>query len=587
MKNFLVKKLGFILITLGFFNECVFASEEHSYLLEEVKVIAPIQKETLEKIGQEVKIIKEKDLLDYGIEVFSGIDLRERGGFEVQQDLSIRGTTFEQNLVALEGIRLSDPQTGHHLMNLPWNKRILESVEVLSGGGSALYGPGGFGGILNFNLKPSKPGVEFLVGYGSYDFKEFYGNLGFVKTFPMNLTFSQKRSQGFIWNRDFDIKNFAFYTKDSEKTFFYGFQEKDFGARNFYTTKYPSEWETTKTHVFLLKKIFYNSNWFLEPGFLYRINYDTYLLDRKNPSFYKNTHQSKVLRLNLPFKYETPQMNYILGTEFSYETLDSSRLGDHLRQALGFYLWLYPKFSSKIFPSFGIRYDAIAKNKDLFSYQLGMAYFLNSNLKGRSSLGFSYRIPSFTELYYDSPTIKGNPNLSPERAYHLEIGVDYEKNFFEGSLTTFYRYGKDIIDWINQGGIRRAENLDQVKTLGFTIDGKVKLNWIFPFYSYTYINQISEKLKKSHYQGFYLRHKLVLGASCKLPYQIETAFWLTYQDRFQMDRVWIGSFKVSKIFNKKIKTIFWVENLFDRDYEEIPGVKGSPQWIGITLELTL
>lgn len=585
MKKFLIR-ISILVILMFFLNKLSLAQEESSYFLEEVKVIAPAKIEHLEKISQEVKVIKEEELINFGLEVFSGIDLRERGGFGVQQDLSLRGTTFEQNLVTLEGIRLSDPQTGHHLMNLPWENRIFESVEILSGGGSALYGPGGFGGVLNFNLKPPKPGIELLTGYGSYDYKEFYGSLGtFIASFPINLTLSQKKAQGFIWNRDFDIKTLNLYTKNKEGLIFYGFQEKDFGARNFYTIRYSTEWETTKTHLFLVKKFFYGKNWFLEPGILYRINYDTYLLDRKRPSFYKNTHQSQVLRSNFPLRYETPKIDYLLGIEFSYETLDSSRLGDHLRQGLGFYFWLYPKISSKWFPSVGIRYDSLTKNKDPFSYNLGLAYLIKTNLKWRTSLGFSYRIPSFTELYYDAPTIKGNPRLSPEKAHHFEMGLDFEKNIFKGSFTVFYRQGKDIIDWVYQPGVRKAENLEKVKTLGLTIDGKINLNRLLPFYSYTYLNQISEKLKTSHYQGFYLRHKLVLGTFIKLPYQIEGAVSAIYQERYQIDKAWLWSFKLSKVFYKKLKATLWAENLLDEDYEEIPGIKGLPQWLGLNLEL--
>lgn len=589
MKKLLLK--GFILGILAFlFNKFIFiqdglTQEEPSYLLEEVKVVAPVKKEKLEKIAQEVKVIKGDELINLGPEIYSGVDLRERGIFGVQQDLSIRGTTFEQNLVTLEGIRISDPQTGHHLMNLPWENRIVESLEILPGGTSALYGPGGFGGVLNFNLKIPQREVKFLAGYGSYDYKEIYGNLGFNKSsFPLELAFSQKKAQGFVWNRDFDIRTFNLYTKDEKKILFYGFQEKDFGARNFYTTKYSTEWETTKNHLFLLKKVFYGQNWFLEPGVLYRIHYDTYLLDRKKPSFYKNTHKSQVLRLNFPFRYETFKVDYLLGTELSYETLDSSRLGEHSRQAFGFYFWFYPKLSYKFFPSFGIRYDSVAKNKDIFSYNLGLAYLIKTELKWRTSLGFSYRIPSFTELYYDSPTIKGNPNLSPEKAYQFETGLDYEKNIFKSSFTIFYRQGRDIIDWVNYQGFRRAENLDRVKTLGFTLDGKLSFKNFSPFYSYTYLNQVSKKLKNSHYQGFYLRHKLVLGTSVKLPYQMEAMISANFQERYQMDKVWLCSFRISKLFYNKVKATLWAENLFDEDYEEISRVKGLPQWFGLNLE---
>ena len=578
----------FFMLTLNLFivNKNAFSAKTPSYLLEEVKVVAPAKTQNIEKISQEVKIIKSEKLLNFGPEVFSALELKERGAFGVQSDLSMRGTTFEENIVTFEGIRLSDPQTGHHLMNLPWEKEILESIEILPGGASAIYGPGGFGGALNFNLKPSTKGHKFLVEYGSYDYKNFFGNLGFSTSFsPVNLIFSQKKANGFIWNRDFDIRTFNLYTKDDKKSIFYGFQEKDFGARNFYTTKYNTEWEETKTHIFLIKKNFYNVNWFFEPTLLYRINYDIYLLDRRNPDFYKNTHKSQVFRLNLPLKYETSLADYFFGTEFSYETLDSSRLGDHIRQEAGFYFWIYPKISSNFFPSVDLRYDIITKNKDMFSYNLGLAYLLTSNLKLRSSFGFSYRIPSFTELYYDSPTIKGNSSLSPEKAYNIETGFDYSKSILTFSGTVFYRYGKDIIDWIKQGNIIKSQNIETLKTIGVTLDSNINFKNFKTFISYTYLNQTAKNLSSARYQGSYLRHNFILGISAYLPLDIEIFGNFNYRKYYKRDNVLLINLEIKKSLHKNVIFSLWGKNLLDDDYREIGEVKAPPQWIGTNLKI--
>ena len=188
------REIVLLMLILNIFtiSKNALSSEIDFYLLEEVKVVSPAKTQNLEKIGQEVKIIKGEEVQDFGPEMFSALDLKERGAFGVQSDLSIRGTTFEQNLVTFEGIRLYDPQTAHHLMNLPWEKDILESIEILPGGASAIYGPGGFGGAVNFNLKPSAPGLKILAEYGSYNYKNIYGNLGFFTPFsPFNLIFSQ------------------------------------------------------------------------------------------------------------------------------------------------------------------------------------------------------------------------------------------------------------------------------------------------------------------------------------------------------------------------------------------------------------
>lgn len=579
----------YILFLILFFistHQSAFSFEAPIYTLEEVKVVFPAKGADFEKISQEVKVIKKEELLEFGPEIFSAIELKERGAFGVQADLSIRGTSFEQNLVVLEGIRISDPQTGHHLMNLPLEEDVLEGLEILSGGASAIYGPGGFGGAINFNLEPSTKGYKILAEYGSYDYQRVFGNFGFsTSKFPFNLVFSQKKSNGFIWNRDFDIRTFNLYSKDDKKTLFYGFQEKDFGARNFYTTKYDTEWESTKTHLFLVKKNIYKANWFLEPTLLYRINYDLYLLDRKNPDFYKNTHKSQVFRLNFPLRCERTYIDYLLGVEVSYETLESSRLGDHLRQSTGLYFWLYPKISLRFFPSFGIRYDVITQNKDILSYNLGFAYLLKEDLKLRSSLSFSYRIPSFTEFYYDSPTIKGNPSLSPEKAYNISVGFDYYKNKINFSGTGFYRYGKDIIDWIKKENVIQAQNIETLKTVGFTLESNIIFKNFRPFISYTYLNQIAENLPSARYFGSYLRHNFILGIIYNLPWSWEFFGSLNYREYYKRDKVFLVDLKIKKKFGNNVIYSFWIKNLLDEDYKEIGEVKAPPQWIGSNLEI--
>ncbi|MCD6490518.1 MAG: TonB-dependent receptor [Thermodesulfobacterium sp.] len=582
------REIVLLMLILNIFtiSKNALSSEIDFYLLEEVKVVSPAKTQNLEKIGQEVKIIKGEEVQDFGPEMFSALDLKERGAFGVQSDLSIRGTTFEQNLVTFEGIRLYDPQTAHHLMNLPWEKDILESIEILPGGASAIYGPGGFGGAVNFNLKPSAPGLKILAEYGSYNYKNIYGNLGFFTPFsPFNLIFSQKKANGFIWNRDFDIRSFNLYTKDEEKVIYYGFQEKDFGARNFYTTQWDTEWEQTKTHLFLARKNIYGGNWFLEPTLLYRINYDLYLLNRRDPEFYKNSHKSQTIRINLPLRYDTSLAEYFLGIELSYETLDSSRLGDHLRRGTGFYFWIYPKISSRFFPSMGLRYDTITHNKDMFSYNLGFAYLLKPDLKFRGSFGFSYRIPSFTELYYDSPTIKGDSSLSPEKAYNIETGFDYSRKSLAFSGTLFYRHGKDIIDWIEEGGVIRAQNIETFKTTGFTLDGKINFKNFRPFISYTYLNQVAENLSSARYKGSYLRYNFILGISAILPWNLELFGSLNYRKYYKRDDMILANLKIRKVLHKSIIYSFWINNLFDEKYTEVGEVIAPPQWIGSSLEI--
>ncbi|MDZ4800090.1 MAG: Plug domain-containing protein, partial [Bryobacteraceae bacterium] len=68
------------------------------------------------------------------------IDLRQRAPNGLQGDVSIRGGTFGQTLVLLDGLRLNDVQSGHHNLDVPVPLEAVGSVEVLKGSGSTLYG---------------------------------------------------------------------------------------------------------------------------------------------------------------------------------------------------------------------------------------------------------------------------------------------------------------------------------------------------------------------------------------------------------------------------------------------------------------
>ncbi|HBX87582.1 MAG TPA: vitamin B12 receptor, partial [Marinilabiliaceae bacterium] len=84
-----------------------------------------------------------------------GVDIRERGPLGMQADVSMRGGSFDQVMILLNGINISDPQTGHHGLNLPVDLESIERVEILRGPAARVYGPNAFDGAINFVTKSS------------------------------------------------------------------------------------------------------------------------------------------------------------------------------------------------------------------------------------------------------------------------------------------------------------------------------------------------------------------------------------------------------------------------------------------------
>ncbi len=585
--------LGGVIFLLSKFNPLSLWGAEspkswEEITLEEIKITSQAETISWERLPQEVFLV-EGDLLKKGVEVYSPVDLRKRGSFGVQEDLSIRGTNFEQNLILVEGLRLSDIQTGHHLLNLPLVEGNLEAMEILPGGASPTYGPSGFGGAINSILrKPKDKASRVLVNFGSYDYQQYQLSLDYkLSQVPLSLNLENKKANGFIWNRDFEIKTVNLYTKDERQIFFYGFTEKDFGARYFYTPRYPTEWEETRTQLLFGKRLFNWGNLSFEPGLLVRINYDHYLLDRDRPSFYQNKHQSEVFRLNLPWKLNFSKSILTFGLEGSYETLDSTRLGSLLRRSLGLYGGLNHELTKKLFLDLKARYDLFLHEKDFLSTQIGVSYFLREGLKLRAQANLSYRLPSATELKYDSIGIKGNPDLSPEKALNLETGFEALFKGFYLSFTLFHRRGTKLIDWISNQTGTFAENID-VGTTGGTFSLSRTLPVGTLFLSYTYLNQKGKNLLLSRYHGNYLRHNLKLFAKFNLPYESYLTIYFNPQKRINQKEVYLLGLELEKRI-KNWQIILWGENLFDEKYYDIyyplskKGVLATPRWLGVKI----
>src|SRR5580704_11811239 len=97
------------------------------------------------------------------------LNLQARSANGVQADLSIRGTTFEQSLILLDGLRINDPETGHLNLDIPVPLDAISRIEVLHGSGSTFYGSDAIGGAVNLiTQQPRNLGLAGKFGAGSY-----------------------------------------------------------------------------------------------------------------------------------------------------------------------------------------------------------------------------------------------------------------------------------------------------------------------------------------------------------------------------------------------------------------------------------
>ncbi|MFO7446194.1 MAG: TonB-dependent receptor plug domain-containing protein [Ignavibacteriaceae bacterium] len=280
-----------------------------------------------------------QELLQYT----AGIDVKQRGTEGVQSDISIRGGTFEQTLVMIDGFKLSDPQTGHHSFNLPVNVDNIDRIEILKGQGSRSFGANAFSGVINFITKKQdtkKIFAQALGGqHGLFDLSlnTSYSFAGLNN----HVSLSKKKSDGYRHNTGFDAVNFTYNSflnlGNSKLNFLFGYNDKEFGANGFYASDFPNQWEQTTTKLLGAGGEFGNELFSLSPKFYWRRNDDRFLLNYENPSFYENNHQTDVFGFEIQSSVTTSFGVTAFGGEFTKDEINSNNLGNHSRENKGLF----------------------------------------------------------------------------------------------------------------------------------------------------------------------------------------------------------------------------------------------------------
>jgi len=599
-----------ILILVVLFNCVVFSQNVIKHKLDNVVVTSsrlPIEFSNLtrsvivitQKDIQKLPVNDIQDLLQYS----AGVDIKQRGVDGVQADVSIRGGSFEQTLILIDGIKVSDPQTGHHNLNIPFSINDIERVEILKGQGSRVHGPNAFSGVINIITKKGNFKEFSLSAIGG---QNGYYSTAFSVSYPTDIiksrfSFNRKQSDGYIHNTDFKNINYSYNgsvdLRNTVINLLAGYNDKEFGANKFYSTKFPDQWEHTKT-TFLNAGVSHTQNNLLfESKFHYRKNKDDYVLIKDRPEIYENFHETNTygVEFQSTLKYEKGSTSF--GGEFINDKIESTNLGNHNRDKKGVFLeqqYLPIKNLTLIGGFFAYNYAEIGWK---FWPGFEASYRFNSASKIFTNIGKSFRLPSFTELYYSSPTNKGNENLEYEETLNYELGYSLSNSDFNFTASLFRKEGTNLIDWTRKKGaeVWKAQNISKINILGYEIGLKIdikkllKQNIITDFQvSYTWLkaDKTVGSLEESKYLLDFLNHQLIGKMSNNLPFKIQQSWTFRYEERINFEDSFIVDTQISKKF-RYFKVYFRATNLFDRNYRDIAGVDLPGRWItgGITLNI--
>ena len=478
--------------------------------------VSLVDREDIKEIGA----IQLSDAVSYS----PGVFIKNYGGLGGIKTVSLRGTTSQQSLVLIDGMRLNSGQTGMtDLSTMPM--ALINDIEIARGGVSAVYGGNAIGGIINIRTsdKVKNDGINADLKYGS--FAEKYvgitGQYGFNKT-NMSALFEYTASDG---DYPFDVNHFGEYrtisrTNGDFENFaaslaanseFYNWEIKS--RLLFRNTERGTPGPVVQGNVEAENaRLSENDILFLLSAFR-QISSETSLnigiSAQNNDMEYSDLNNVVIVSNhdNSGFNNQNYQLSARLSSDFNYlsgdlmfETSFNSLNGDMLQKEIGNYVKRNSyavsayiesdKLTAGAFHSLmslGTRYDYMSDAGSSLSPLAGIIIsndFVPIELKCQWS--YNFRAPSFNEMFYLN---YGNADLEPEYARSLNIGlvaeplenIELQAEYFRiNTENQIVSVPKSPLTW-------SAQNIGEVFTRGFELSAGASLwdNFISLHLAYT------------------------------------------------------------------------------------------------------
>jgi iron complex outermembrane receptor protein len=425
----------------------------------------------------------------------ASVDIQQRGAAGVLNDISIRGASFEQTLVLLNGLRIDDAETSHFNLDVPVPLEALGSIDVLHGEGSTQYGSDAIGGVADFETwHPDADTLRLRLGYGSFG-EDQEGILGSFagKKWSELVSADRDRSEGFTFDRDFRSEDAMtetrFASSAGKSDLLFAGDDREFGANQFYGDY--NSWERTKGWFAAFTQQF---NQHTQADIAYRRHSDIFVLLRNDPAAYKNQHIDDSYEGDLRDSRQLFRHGTLLtGFEETTDEIHSNSLGVHGRNRAAGYAEYEYRVPARFSLSAGLREEFFGGPEStgftaVSSPMANATFWLPHSLKLHAAVGHGFRQPTYVDLYYSDPSTIGNPNLKPESAWNYEGGLDWYPNAHtSATLTAFTSRQTDTIDYTRISAVYRwqATNLSALHFNGVeaafdwrpNLNQSLKLSW--------------------------------------------------------------------------------------------------------------
>ncbi len=467
--------------------------------------------------------------LESALRLSPSVDVRERGGRGTQADISVRGGSFDQTMVLLNGINFTDARTGHQSHAIPVDFEAISSVELLDG----IPGVGAYAGAVNIRTQPLLPTYLRLEGSGG-QYGSAFGLLSGAVTAGRCSVFaaaSYRKSDGYRQNTDFEnINAFLRAVYDARRGGVFdvqvGYQDRQFGSNGFYAAYNPLQWEHTSTALTSLRWVKSTDRYSVGASAGYRKNFDRYDWTRGTAM---NRHNTDNVDVKLWSDYLWRWGRTTLGGDYAFHHIYSTNLGEKMHHAHDYYTHAKARHIGNVYLNHAVSWQKVEASAAIgvsFTpygttplWNVGVGYAPAEEWHIDAGLSQSMRLPTFTDLYYTSPAQINNLDLTPEKAVTLHLGAEYRRGVWHASLSGYHRWGRDIIDRVmreDMGNKWHSEQSSRLNTFGLEFRGgySSEEGWLRQVtLSYGYVTSDKRTHLITQNSMDYMRHKAALSVA--------------------------------------------------------------------------
>jgi iron complex outermembrane receptor protein len=634
------------LIVPFFLCTCIsqLSAQEKSTELSNVTVTANLLEQQQKETGRNIIFLKGEyfnslpvNSIDELLRYLPGVEVQQRGPQGSQSNIILRGGTFQQVLIIIDGIKLNDPLTGHFNSYIPVNAAEIERIEILKGAASAVYGPEAVGGVINIITKTfhrknivNKNALQGRVAIGEYNLASGEAYARYAKNNTILSAGIQtnnadgpalRGTNGFFNLTNANIAISHLFKNNLSLSFRSAADFRKFNAQNFYTTfasdtaneKVNSWWNHLNIRKQLKKgQIYFDAGYKkLQDQFWFR------------PTSVPNDNKTNLFTSQL---YYTSSINqkfgFTTGLQVHRKQITSNDRGNHTLWHSAAYAILRHRLGKAFYLNESMRLDWDESYGVILVPQVNIAWS-PSKLTLRASGGRSFRDADFTERYnnYNKALVPsgsiGNPDLQAENSWSMEAGADY--NAAKGlqlSTTFFYRNHQNLIDWaptpyanmprkVNlspTGSYSLAKNAAKVNTTGVEFDVMynrklTEHSSLFTSLGYTWIESKNDDPVPSFYISSHARHLFNFSAVYIIRSFAVSVNGL-YKKRNERKAAAINAeitpsyfimgTKLAYTLPRKYGRLFiQADNLFNKTYSDLLGSRMPGRWLSAGFEIAL